>query len=878
MRWANHEEATLTLLQDILSWSQGLPEWQSDAVARLLSKETLTEEDQEDLLALLKAEHGIPDPKGREPKPLTSDQIPSPDSMAAHVKLIAMKNLRHVNAIAENHRLHFSTEGLTVIYGDNGSGKSGYSRVLKRACRARDQDEKIRPNANLPPDPSVVAEATFEISENGADHEVRWVDGKTPPDPLSSIAILDSHCARAYLDKEDDYCFVPYGLDIFPRLAQVCNDLKGEVQAEQENLNVDLTAFAPLRGNTQVGELIAKLSAKTKLAQIETLATLSLEESAQHTSLDKNLKVDNPQERAAQIRLRALRVSNLAKKATEKAALVDDTAVAKLRDLTESHHAAQAAAALAANRFKNEENLLPGTGRKAWRALFEEARKFAAESHPDKTFPMLDPDSPCPLCQQPLAEGAARLQRFQAYIEEESEKAARQQRKTFTAEYENLIGADLSLNLDDATYAEIEMLAPDLARDARAFEADLSARRKIIEAALSSNEWESIGQNLANPAGRLQELAGQLNEEANTLEQAADEKARADLQEHFSELDARVRLSQVKDAIIKAVTQLHRQARLKQCLAALKTNSISLKASDLTAKVVSKELADTLNDELRQLSAGSLSVSFKSRSDRGKPLHKLKLELPQSPNPGEILSEGEQRAIAIGSFLTEVRLSGSSGGIVFDDPVSSLDHRRRGQVAKRLASEATKRQVIVFTHDIYFLSLLKEEAKQCGTPVLTQTLVRRAEGFGVTTPDLPFEGKTTSQRIRALRRLHQEKIAKLYREGEEQSFQEKTIEAYFRLRMTWERAVEEVLLREVILRFRKGIETKRLAGVVVDDEDYAQINAGMSKCSNYAHDRALQGGIAVPEPDELLADIEALDSWRKMIEDRSEEIKKKRKM
>lgn len=40
--------------------------------------------------------------------------------------------------------------------------------------------------------------------------------------------------------------------------------------------------------------------------------------------------------------------------------------------------------------------------------------------------------------------------------------------------------------------------------------------------------------------------------------------------------------------------------------------------------------------------------------------------------------------------------------------------------------------------------------------------------------------------------------------------------------MAWERAVEEVLLREVILRFRKGVETQRLAGVVVDDEDYAR--------------------------------------------------------
>lgn len=67
----------------------------------------------------------------------------------------------------------------------------------------------------------------------------------------------------------------------------------------------------------------------------------------------------------------------------------------------------------------------------------------------------------------------------------------------------------------------------------------------------------------------------------------------------------------------------------------------------------------------------------------------------------------------------------------------------------------------------------------------------------------------------------------------------------------------------MVLRFRKGIETQRLAGVVVEDGDHAAVDQWMSKCSNYAHDQALLGGVEVPDPDELLADISALDEWRK---------------
>ncbi len=44
--------------------------------------------------------------------------------------------------------------------------------------------------------------------------------------------------------------------------------------------------------------------------------------------------------------------------------------------------------------------------------------------------------------------------------------------------------------------------------------------------------------------------------------------------------------------------------------------------------------------------------------------------------------------------------------------------------------------------------------------------------------------------------VQQQLIAKLYKNGEEQEFRRQTVDAYFRLRMTWERAVEEVLLRQ----------------------------------------------------------------------------------
>src|SRR5882724_7224734 len=129
----------MSVLQEIVSWAQDLPPWEADAISRLLSKPALTTEDYEDLFALLKAEHGIADPKKRVPTKLEADIVPDPSQAPDQVQLKAIKNLIRVNAIAEAHVLPIAATGLTVIYGDNGVGKSGYSRVLKKACRARDQ-------------------------------------------------------------------------------------------------------------------------------------------------------------------------------------------------------------------------------------------------------------------------------------------------------------------------------------------------------------------------------------------------------------------------------------------------------------------------------------------------------------------------------------------------------------------------------------------------------------------------------------------------------------------------------------------------------------------------------------------------------------------
>jgi hypothetical protein len=100
----------------------------------------------------------------------------------------------------------------------------------------------------------------------------------------------------------------------------------------------------------------------------------------------------------------------------------------------------------------------------------------------------------------------------------------------------------------------------------------------------------------------------------------------------------------------------------------------------------------------------------------GKTLRGLKAKGGHKPD--DIFSEGEQRALSLADFLTEVNLNPTSAAIVLDDPVTSLDHQRKIAIAKRLVEEAGVRQVIIFTHDLVFLTLLSDHAETFGHALL----------------------------------------------------------------------------------------------------------------------------------------------------------------
>ncbi len=854
----------MSLLNNILAWATtDLTLWQRDAVRRLFQKEALDQKDYEELYAMLKSAHGLLDSQNLQPLPLAQEHLPVHVVNSTPVVLLAMRDLKHVNRIVSGQKLEFAPSGMTVIYGGNGSGKSGYSRVLKRACRARDLSETVHPDAFDTKAAASIPEATFDVEISGSANSLRWMRDNAPPNELSTIAVFDGKCARAYLDAEQDVAYLPYGLDIVENLGRcVLPELAQRLNTEIGTINTDTSNFADLLGDTAVGKMIASLSATTNSQMLTALATLTDGETNRLAELDKILAESDPKTKARALRLTAQRIDGLILRIDSANAWVNDAAVTKIVTYDVEAEAAFKAEVVAATDFRADEPLLAGTGEQAWKNLFEAARRFSTEiAYSDKPFPYVGPNAQCPLCQQPLdQEVAKRMQRFEDFVKQDTAKVAAEKRAQLEKEKEKISRASLEFGLDTATIEEFKQLDVILLQLIEEFEKKINDRREWILTALKTHNWKDTPILCGDPRSKLRCLSTSIVIQADNLDKASNEEQKKVLEAECKELRARACLSPRLKSVLDTIQKMQIKTKLTKCKNDLKTKAISDKAKEFASQAVTAALKNALDTEFKALGVGHIKTKLNSRADQVKMKHKLVLDLPVMKKLDEILSEGEQRAIALGSFLAELHLAGHQGGIVFDDPVSSLDHHRRMNVARRLVEEAKKRQVIILTHDTVFLSELCDEIERQHIPYFIHHLEWRNGFSGYISAGLPWEHKSYKDRIDKLEKSQRE-INRNWPDYPNEEDRAKMTEQYSLLRATIERVVQDLVLNGVVRRYDQYIRVKNLKAIVgFEQVEHDEILRLYKVCHDIvnAHDPSSAKNASVPNAQQLGEDIDAL--------------------
>lgn len=862
----------MNVLLDIFEWSQNRPIWQRDALRRLVQGGELSDEDIDSLTAICKSAHGLSDQQ--ESNPLAKEHIPDVAAGANPVSLVSIFHHCGVNALAEDQTLSFSPQ-LTVVYGDNGAGKTGYIRILKSACRARGQEDIL---GNVVSGSSPLAPVVAIKCKVGAEAEPQEWTGANEDEFISRVSVFDTQCAAVYLTEKTDVAFRPFGLDLFDKLVRACKNVRTKLESEQRALASNaLTLIQPqIPEGTAVAKFLASLSSLTKPDAVEALAVLSDEEEARLTLLEKSLldlQANDPEKLIKQLTLRVGRLQTLIQHLKEiETALSPDAVAAVFNARTEGRRKSEEAKRLREATFP--EGLLTGTGSEPWKALWEAARQFSEESaYPDKEFPFVEDNARCVLCQQDLEhEAAHRLEQFQAFVASTTERELRKLREDFTRLRKGFIELKTTNHAVDETVKEIRIEQETLADAiAAALVAHEDRRKAVVGALAEDKDLASDSPTLGSMVPKCEVLLVEVEARIKALRTSANPETRKRMTAEAQELRARKLLETHKQTVLDDIERRKKYAAYGVCIEETKTQAITQKSSSVTKIVVSQRLKQSFNDELVNLSFNHIEVELKELGGTdGVFYHKLAFKRAPGVDLPKVVSEGEQRCLSIAAFFAELSTADDPSGIVFDDPVSSLDYQWRQAVARRLVQESKTRQVIVFTHDVVFLLLLRQFADELKVEQMDQHVRFLPKGAGVCTQELPWVAMPIKKKIGHLKNCWQT-ADKLFREGHQDAYEKEAKHIYGLLREAWERGLEEVLLGGLVERYRPSIQTQQVAQIAdITPEDCKAVEVGMTKCSTWltGHDQAAAARAPVPKPDELKADIDTLEKWVKAIRER----------
>lgn len=860
----------MTLLREIAAWADLQAEWMSDAVRRLVTQGTLTDIDYADIAALIKTSVGFKDPRQRQAVRVIMEALPESSAPGVDVSVTALHKPRNLNAIGFEDGLTFSPNGLTVVYGYNGSGKSGYARALKKACRARNTEEII-PNVFAPPNPPQPAQARFEWLASGVPGCAEWQDGGPSPAPLSRVAIFDSHCARVFVDEQAAVSYLPYGMDVLTGLSVCMDKAQKLLEQERKASMFDKGLLATLSsGETDVARLVSAISRRTDPKQVENLATLSDEEQTELADLNRVLADDDTPRRAQAFRRLAARVAGLEEELTRLVTPLLDAQLDQLRSSFVQLKSAHEAVELAAAALKD--GTLPGTGTEPWVQLLRSAAEFAKQAYAGHDFPGPE-DASCVLCQQPLAAGARRrLEQFWAFLQADAQRRYDTLREKARGLYVPIKDAPVNaFPLDKTILEELAERWGATVDAVNAYVQAVASRQESVKQMAPKRQLDTLPPLPGDPREALLAIKEDLVQQAVKLEAGMTAEQREAKKKRLMQLQARVKLRAHLSTVLRAIEADKNDFLFSEALKCCQTRALTQKSGELYQKSVTQDLQAALAREQKALGVDGIKVTFDLSGQKGTRMQQLKLSaaatMPKTRRLSGILSEGEQRAIAIASFLAEVSLEPGKSGIVFDDPVNSLDHRRRERIARRLAIEAKQRQVIVFTHDLAFAWELQECAEAQGHRAAVRHVFAAGASKGHCSDKLPFEGQKLTARINVLKELHGKAKKAIEVEQDYDKYNGLVRDGYVKLRTTWEQLVEDHMFAGTVKRFQRAIKTQNLRSVTVEDPHAKAVYDGMTRASYFAHEGGTEAPPALPEPQEFLQDILDLETAANAITD-----------
>lgn len=851
----NPSRDTVTGLSLLIAWANQQDHWMRALAAEIIeTRRPLVEARIAHFFDLLQREKELTNGERVSVPALSSGVATHAD--VPQLVLARLEHKENVNALAANQEIQFNSR-MTVMFGENASGKTGYVRILKRAAAVRTA-EPILPDIRSTRSDSVPrAILSFRLGSEDRP-PVEW-RGDQGLDPLTSIDVFDSRAAVVHLDEDLSYAYTPAELAVFPLVHDGIEKVRVKLEAKQRETVPKGNQFASRF--PRESRLLPKMEAlgpSTDIRDLEDLAMATEEEAAALPGLRAKVEALRSGSVQAQFQI-ARRDQDVYTRAADLAGVLGrfdpaahDGALKTLREAEVAHTRATRDAFAA--------DALPGVLGGEWRAFIEAAEEYiqatGLEQYPAN-------GKPCIYCRQPLGEAAvALLQKYRDLRNDALRAAVEDARRRLAALTAGVVAMD-----PDGLRVDIQKIIDGVGERAE-LPALLANARSVAElgqsvrsAIAAGKTCEPHGLDLTAAGTTLRAHVDELARSADDLRKQGEDRQRALAEESakLQNLEDRLTLHGLMPAIRsyveaaswadRAGAQLRRFQSIKRGL-----TETSKRAS---ADVLDRDFERRFAAECEALRAPRVILDFPGREGEAR---RRKLLTP-GHGLGEVLSEGEQKVVALADFLAEASLKRNKSPIVLDDPVTSLDHKRLQHVVDRLVALSRDRQVIVFTHDIWFaaelLARFEREPKECGFFDVAAEDGR----VGVVTRGSHPRTDTFKDRSKRVQRLIDEAAKEA---GEtRQALIEK---GYEELRGACEIVVEKDLLKGVTERYRPNVRMTVLDQIRADrlPAAVAAIGPVFEKCCRTiaSHSQPLATLGVRPSLDELRQDWETLCAAR----------------
>lgn len=357
--------------KDVRAWLLSQADWMQEAADRLLKNGSLSDDDFSELVALLKTPEGTKASNHRKFDELLQSAGPN------HVlRLSSISDVVGIENLSPNSPLTFGDGNLTVMYGHNGSGKSSYTRILKKSSG---KPRAVTLKSNVFHDAPAEQKCRISFKVNDQDDLHDWNASDPAIDALRSIDIFDSDEATNYLRNENSATYSPPIVAILQRLADACDRVKADLQTEQSLLISALPALPAHLSATEPARQYEALRHNLPQAQLDQLIGWTEENERSLTTLTERLKVDDPAAKARKQRAtktQAQQLSGILGNAAKAFGLVNINSIRTLKI------AAQEKRKIAIEAAQVNSAELDGIGTATWKSLWEAARAYSQTPYP----------------------------------------------------------------------------------------------------------------------------------------------------------------------------------------------------------------------------------------------------------------------------------------------------------------------------------------------------------------------------------------------------------------------------------------------------------------------------------------------------------------